>query len=362
MAVVRRPRDGALLVSESDDPLFQRPLGGHVEFGEYALDTVRREFGEEIGQDLTDVRLLGVLENIFGWRGGTEHEVVFIFTAAFASATPTRSRSSASSTTPTGGCCGGPRRAQPAAVPGRAERADRYPSGRSRPMASAGVRVRLLACGALGREVPVSTGPGEWAGQGRMRAGHADRERVITELKAAFVQGRLDKDELEERAGRAVVSRTSCRTGRADRRHPRPSIPAGASTAVPAATSSPGRTLARAAKRAGICMLAAVALAQAAFLVENILLMVVAFFAAIAAGGFLGYGILDAIQERHARDQPTLDQGSGSGQGLGGPGSAGVTPARGLVPPGGRADQTLAEARARRPRPAGGLQRGWAVS
>jgi ADP-ribose pyrophosphatase YjhB (NUDIX family) len=87
MAVIRRPRDGALLVSEHVDPLdpvFQRPLGGHVEFGEYALDTVRREFLEEIGQALTDVRLLGVLENIFGWRGETEHEVVFIFTAAFA--------------------------------------------------------------------------------------------------------------------------------------------------------------------------------------------------------------------------------------------------------------------------------------
>jgi len=89
MAVVQRPRDRALLVSEhvdSRDPPFQRPLGGHVEFGEYALDTVRREFREEIGQELTDVRLLGVLENIFGWRGGTEHEVVFIFVAAFASA------------------------------------------------------------------------------------------------------------------------------------------------------------------------------------------------------------------------------------------------------------------------------------
>ncbi len=83
MAVIRRPRDGALLVSESPEPLFQRPLGGHVEFGEYAVDTIYREFGEEIGQVLTDVRLLGVLENIFGWRGGTEHEVVFIFAAAF---------------------------------------------------------------------------------------------------------------------------------------------------------------------------------------------------------------------------------------------------------------------------------------
>src|SRR5256714_15328548 len=87
MAVVRRPREGALLGSEhvdSRDPPFQRPLGGHVEFGEYALDTVRREFAEEIGQELTGVRLLGVLENIFGWRGRTEHEGVFIFTAAFA--------------------------------------------------------------------------------------------------------------------------------------------------------------------------------------------------------------------------------------------------------------------------------------
>ena len=86
MAVIRRPRDGALLVSEhvgSREPPFQRPLGGHGEFGEYAVDTIHREFLEEIGQLMTGVRLLGVLENIFGWQGGTEHEVVFIFSAAF---------------------------------------------------------------------------------------------------------------------------------------------------------------------------------------------------------------------------------------------------------------------------------------
>lgn len=87
MAVIRRPRDGALLVSEhvgGSEPPFQRPLGGRVEFGEYARDTIHREFGEEIGQAVTDARLLGVLENIFGWHGRTEHEVVFVFTAAFA--------------------------------------------------------------------------------------------------------------------------------------------------------------------------------------------------------------------------------------------------------------------------------------
>jgi len=85
MAVIRRPRDGALLVSESEDPLFQRPLGGPVEFGEYALDPVHREFGVDLGQALTDVRLNGVLETVFGWQAGTEHEVGFIFSAAFAS-------------------------------------------------------------------------------------------------------------------------------------------------------------------------------------------------------------------------------------------------------------------------------------
>ena len=110
MAVVSRPRDGALLVSESADPLFQRPLGGHVEFGEYALDTVRREFLEEIGQELTDVRLLGVLENIFGWQGGIEHEVVFIFTAAFGSAAAYEIEEQRHPGQPgPSGCSGGPR-------------------------------------------------------------------------------------------------------------------------------------------------------------------------------------------------------------------------------------------------------------
>src|SRR5215469_1724639 len=75
MALIRRPRDGALLVSEYTDPALapiHRPLGGHVEFGEYALDTVHREFLEEIGQNLTEVRLLGV------------HEIVFMFAGALA--------------------------------------------------------------------------------------------------------------------------------------------------------------------------------------------------------------------------------------------------------------------------------------
>ena len=54
----------------------------------------------------------------------------------------------------------------------------------------------------------MSTGPDERAGRGRMRAGHDDREQVIAELKAAFVQGQLTKDELDARAGQAFAART----------------------------------------------------------------------------------------------------------------------------------------------------------
>ncbi len=57
------------------------------------------------------------------------------------------------------------------------------------------------------------TGPGDemaadTAGRGSLRASHADREQVIETLKAAFVQGRLTKDELDTRVGRVLGSRT----------------------------------------------------------------------------------------------------------------------------------------------------------
>jgi DUF1707 SHOCT-like domain len=62
-------------------------------------------------------------------------------------------------------------------------------------------------------EAPVMAGhgegiPGAAAGRGGFRASHADRDRVIDLLKAAFVHGRLTKDELDERLGRALAART----------------------------------------------------------------------------------------------------------------------------------------------------------
>ena len=57
------------------------------------------------------------------------------------------------------------------------------------------------------------TGPGDEiaavpADRCLLRASHADREQVIDMLKAAFVQGRLTKDELDARVGQVFASRT----------------------------------------------------------------------------------------------------------------------------------------------------------
>ena len=42
----------------------------------------------------------------------------------------------------------------------------------------------------------------------RLRASHADRERVVDTLKEAFVQGRLTKDEFDSRVAHALAART----------------------------------------------------------------------------------------------------------------------------------------------------------
>lgn len=54
-----------------------------------------------------------------------------------------------------------------------------------------------------GDEIAAGTG-----GRGYLRASHADRDQVIETLKAAFVQGRLDRDEFDLRVGQALASRT----------------------------------------------------------------------------------------------------------------------------------------------------------
>jgi hypothetical protein len=46
------------------------------------------------------------------------------------------------------------------------------------------------------------------AGPGDMRASHADRERVIDTVKAAFARGQLTAGELDARVGQVLTART----------------------------------------------------------------------------------------------------------------------------------------------------------
>jgi len=77
-------RDGdRILVAEGHDSkkgeTFYRPLGGTIEFGERGEETVRREFREEIGAEVSEVRYLGMLENIFTYEGRGGHEIVLVY-------------------------------------------------------------------------------------------------------------------------------------------------------------------------------------------------------------------------------------------------------------------------------------------
>ncbi len=78
---------GRILVFEGHDSKkkesFYRALGGAVEFGEPVEAALRREIREETGQEITHLRQLGVLENIFMYESKPGHEIVFIYDAEF---------------------------------------------------------------------------------------------------------------------------------------------------------------------------------------------------------------------------------------------------------------------------------------
>lgn len=87
IAICTFQRDNRILVFEAFDPVkgtpFYRPLGGGVEPGETSADALIREIREELDQEITDLRLLGVLESLFtvGERAG--HEIVFVYDGRF---------------------------------------------------------------------------------------------------------------------------------------------------------------------------------------------------------------------------------------------------------------------------------------
>jgi hypothetical protein len=190
----------------------------------------------------------------------------------------------------------------------------------------------------------------------RLRAGHADREQVIETLKTAFVHGRLTRDELDARAGHALTARTC-----ADLAALTADIPAGSAAAGSARPPAPvrRRPLARAAAKSGICLVIAAAAIWAAFLADPDgpgpnpyrswapKLLLLAFFAVLAALGFLGYGVATSLEQRRSRRQLPPRPGPG-GHALEAERSGGT--GHDPVSPGPRTDQTRADLRTHKSR------------
>lgn len=81
-------RGSRILVARGLDAVkgeaFLRPLGGAVEFGELAVDAIRREIREELHAEIIEPVQIGVLENLFTYQGTPAHEIVIVFDAEFA--------------------------------------------------------------------------------------------------------------------------------------------------------------------------------------------------------------------------------------------------------------------------------------
>ena len=75
-------QDKILVFEEYDfvkKQIFYRPLGGGIEFGETGAETIRREMMEEMNVEVTNLKYLGTLENIFVFNGKTGHEIVQVY-------------------------------------------------------------------------------------------------------------------------------------------------------------------------------------------------------------------------------------------------------------------------------------------
>jgi Domain of unknown function (DUF1707) len=185
----------------------------------------------------------------------------------------------------------------------------------------------------------MSTGPDDLAAaaRGHLRASRADREHVIGVLKTAFVQDRLAKDEFDHRVGQVLASRTYAQLAKLTADIPAESPPAESPPAesppaesppaesppaespaagIPAQSPAaappvdPRRTLAKAARRSLICALLTIALLEGVALNGSFGLLVLAVFSGLAAAGFLGYGFVDARDERRLlRAQPPPSPG-----------------------------------------------------
>jgi len=154
---------------------------------------------------------------------------------------------------------------------------------------------------------------GTAGGRGRLRASHADRERVIEVLKAAFVQGRLDHNELDARVGQALASRTYAELAAltADI----PADPTPRMSARPQNQTSRGRPIRNGAILSGASLsMAAVAILSAFILPEAAaptLLVLAAFIVIAVVPAIMMVALATAWEQRRSRGKVPPRPGPG---------------------------------------------------
>ena len=76
-------RDSEFLVTEYKAPdngrYYYRPPGGGIQFGEYGIDAIRREMKEELNSDITDIKHLITVENLYTYAGTFFHEIALLY-------------------------------------------------------------------------------------------------------------------------------------------------------------------------------------------------------------------------------------------------------------------------------------------
>jgi hypothetical protein len=151
----------------------------------------------------------------------------------------------------------------------------------------------------------MGTGPGdELVAAGRGRASDADREQVIEMLKAAFVQGRLAKEDFDVRVGQVLASRTYADLAVVT------ALPAGAAASRPPQTRSRAQDRKPASANGkvaawGACVSIPLALLAALLLTSNGTFFVLAVLALGMETPVATVIIADARAQKRARRQKT---------------------------------------------------------
>ena len=175
------------------------------------------------------------------------------------------------------------------------------------------------------------------AGRGRMRASHADREQAIEALKAAFVQGRLTKNELDSRAGQAFTARTCAELAALTADIP-PAVASVAADPVRPPAPARRRPLARASVAASICLLIAAAVIAAMWVASIAdpggpdafwagLGVALAASGVWTAIGIMACAVVTALDQRPSRRLPPRPEAGGQAPEVQRPGQVGHDPA-----------------------------------